>query len=59
MSAYDQNSSDFRIFAETRDGKRFISPVVFKKITNRKAKTWPRSRPMNVEDIEDKLGGKT
>ena len=59
MSAYDQNSSDFRIFAEMRDGKTCMSPVVFDtinvKITNKK--TWPR--PINVQDIKDKPGGKT
>ena len=59
MSAYDRNSSDFRIFAETRDGKMCISPVVFEKITNLKAKTWPGSRPMNVQDMKDKPGCKT
>ena len=31
-----------------------MSPVVFEKITNPKAKTWPRPRPMNVQDIKDK-----
>ena len=62
MSAYGPNSSDFlyRIFAETRDGKTCMSPVVFDtknvKITN--PKTWPRPRPMNVQDIKDKPGGK-
>ena len=59
MSAYDQNSSDFRIFAETRDGKTCMSPVVFEKITNPKAKTWPRPRLMDVQDIRDKPGGRT
>ena len=64
MSAHDENSSDFlyRIFAETRDGKTCMSPVVFYtknvKITN--PKTWPRPRPrpMNVQDIKDKPGAK-
>ena len=64
VSTYDQNSSDFlyRIFAETRDGKTCMSPVVFDtknvKITN--PKTWPtsRPRPINVQDIKDKPGGK-
>ena len=34
-------------------------PVVFEKIANPKAKTWSRPRPMNVQDIKDKPGGKT
>ena len=57
MSAYDQNSLDFCIFAEMGDGKTCMSHVVFEMITNPKAKTWPR--PMDVHGIKDKPGGKT
>ena len=49
----------FRIFAETRDGKTCMLPVVFEKITNPKAKTSPRTTPMNVRDLKDKPGGIT
>ena len=51
VSAYDQNSSDFRyhIFGETRGGKICMSPVVFdtKHVDITDPKTWPRFWPMN------------